>query len=291
LKIINLIQKQSDEINNVVMKKGAGDQGTIFGYATNETSLFLPLNFFFSRKLALKLTQMRETKQIPFLKPDGKTQVTFVYDNKNRPLYIDSIIVSCQHQKNIKKEFLEKEIISKIILTSIDQKFINKKTKFLINSSGSFTLGGPAVDTGLTGRKIIQDAYGSEIRHGGGCFSGKDGTKVDRSGAYMARYLAKNIVASGICDKCEIQISYAIGIENPVSLYINTFQTNKVEESLILKTINDNFDLSPQNIIQKLDLKKPIFKITSREGHFGRKDNLFSWEKLDQIKIFSRLLK
>ncbi|RAM57749.1 hypothetical protein DH96_01450 [Candidatus Phytoplasma oryzae] len=203
---------------------------------------------------------------------------------------ISIIVISCQHKKNIKKKYLEEEIINKIIKKKIKPNLINKKTKFYINPSGSFTLGGPSVDTGLTGRKIIQDSYGNEIRHGGGCFSGKDGTKVDRSGAYMARYLAKNIVASGICNKCEIQLTYAIGIEKPISLYINTFQTNKVKESLIIETIKNHFDLSPQGIIKKLNLKKPIFAITSREGHFGRIDNLFSWERIDQKFIFSKLL-
>ncbi|WCA22233.1 methionine adenosyltransferase [Candidatus Phytoplasma oryzae] len=288
--IMNFIQKQSNEISKAVDNKGAGDQGTMFGFATKETSLFLPLNFYLAKELSNKLTEVREKKEISFLKPDGKTQITLVYDDNNKPLYIDNIIISCQHDKNIKQEYLKQEIIEKVIKKISKPFLINSKTKFYINPSGSFTLGGPAIDTGLTGRKIIQDSYGSEIRHGGGCFSGKDPTKVDRSGAYMARYLAKNIVASGICDKCEIQIAYAIGIKKPVSLYVNTFKTSKIEESIIRKTIKNYFDLSPQGIIKKLNLNKPIFAVTSREGHFGREDNLFSWEKTDQKDIFSKLL-
>ncbi|WP_153368947.1 methionine adenosyltransferase [Candidatus Phytoplasma sacchari] len=290
VRIINFIQKQSNEISKAVENNGAGDQGSMFGFATNETSVFLPLSLYLARKLASKLTEVRENKKILFLKPDGKTQITLVYDAKNRPIYIDNVVISCQHEKNINKEYLEKEIINKIVRKTIKESLINSKTKIYINPCGSFTLGGPAVDTGLTGRKIVQDSYGSEIRHGGGCFSGKDCTKVDRSGAYMARYLAKNIVASGICNKCEIQISYAIGLKKPVSLYINTFKTSKVDESLIIKTIKNYFDLSPQGIIKMLDLEKPIFAITSKEGHFGREDNLFSWEKLDKKDIFAQLL-
>ncbi|WBL31578.1 methionine adenosyltransferase [Candidatus Phytoplasma sacchari] len=290
VRIINFIQKQSNEISKAVENNGAGDQGSMFGFATNETSVFLPLSLYLARKLASKLTEVRENKKILFLKPDGKTQITLVYDDKNRPIYIDNVVISCQHEKNINKEYLEKEIINKIVRKTIKESLINSKTKIYINPCGSFTLGGPAVDTGLTGRKIVQDSYGSEIRHGGGCFSGKDCTKVDRCGAYMARYLAKNIVASGICNKCEIQISYAIGLKKPVSLYINTFKTSKVDESLIIKTIKNYFDLSPQGIIKMLDLEKPIFAITSKEGHFGRKDNLFSWEKLDKKDIFAQLL-
>ncbi|MBP3059471.1 methionine adenosyltransferase [Texas Phoenix palm phytoplasma] len=292
LKIINLIHEQSEEINKVVRNKAAGDQGVIFGYATNETPVFLPLSFYLTRNLSLKITELREKKILPFLRPDGKVQITFNYDNNNKKiLSIDSIIISIQHEKNIQIKKLKNEIMDKIIKKVINKSLINEKTKFYINPSGNFTNGGPNADTGLTGRKIIQDAYGSEIRHGGGCFSGKDPSKVDRSAAYMARYLAKNIVASGICNKCEIQISYCIGIEKPVGLFINTFQTNKVSESLIKKIIEKNFDLSPEGIKKKLNLTKPIFQITAREGHFGREDNLFSWEKIDQKLIFQKLLK
>ncbi|WP_323847514.1 MAG: methionine adenosyltransferase [Phytoplasma sp.] len=290
LSILNLIHEQSTELTQIV-SKGAGDQGLMFGYATNETHLLLPLNFFLVRNLSLKLTEVRENKVLPFLRPDGKTQITLVYDDQNKPLYIDSIVISAQHTENITQEFLQKKILKYIIEPTIDPRWINKKTNFYINPSKSFIIGGPSADAGLTGRKIIQDAYGSEVRHGGGCFSGKDPSKVDRSGAYMARYLAKNIVASGLCDKCEIQISYVIGLFKPVSVFINAFGTNKIPESLILEKIEKNFDLSPQGIIKKLNLKKPLFQITSREGHFGRNDDIFSWEILDQVSLFSKLLK
>ncbi|MFR0367773.1 methionine adenosyltransferase [Candidatus Phytoplasma palmae] len=291
LKIINLIHEQSEEINKVVQKKGAGDQGVIFGYATDETPLFLPLSFYLTRNLSLKLTELREKKILPFLRPDGKVQITFNYDNNNKKiLSIDSIIISSQHDKNIQLTKIKNEIIDKIIKKVINKSLINEKTKFYINPSGKFTNGGPNADTGLTGRKIIQDAYGSEVRHGGGCFSGKDPSKIDRCAAYMARYLAKNIVASGICNKCEIQISYSIGIEKPVGLFINTFKTNKVSENLIKEIIEKNFDLSPEGIKKKLNLTKPIFQITAREGHFGRNDDLFPWENTNQKLLFQKLL-
>ncbi|MGM1458940.1 MAG: methionine adenosyltransferase [Columbia Basin potato purple top phytoplasma] len=290
LSILNFLHEQSRELSNII-DKGAGDQGLMFGYASNETSLFLPLNFFLARSLSLKLTEVRENKILPFLRPDGKTQVTLVYDEKNKPLYIDSIVISTQHEENITQNFLQQNILRHVINPIINPKLITDKTNFYINPSGSFVIGGPFADTGLTGRKIIQDAYGGEIRHGGGCFSGKDASKVDRSGAYMARYLAKNIVAAGLCDKCEIQISYVIAFDKPVSFFINTFGTNKVSEFLILKMIEENFDLTPKGIIKILNLKKPLFRITSCEGHFGRNDNLFPWERIDQINLFSQLLK
>ncbi|KND62712.1 S-adenosylmethionine synthetase [Candidatus Phytoplasma phoenicium] len=289
--IINLIHEQSMEINQAVEKKGAGDQGMMFGYATNETSVYLPLNFVLVRQLARKLTETRINRTLPFLRPDGKTQLTISYNEQNQPLYINSIIISCQHSQSICLKELEKQIIENIINTIIPKNLITFQTKFYINPSGSFLQGGPSVDTGLTGRKIIQDSYGSEIRHGGGCFSGKDASKVDRSGAYMARYLSKNIVASGICNKCEIQISYGIGLTQPLGIYLNTFQTNKIPEKVIISTIEKNFDLSPQGIIKFLNLTKPIFSITASEGHFGREDNLFAWEKIDKKNIFAKLMK
>ncbi|MDV3195923.1 MAG: methionine adenosyltransferase [Candidatus Phytoplasma stylosanthis] len=288
--ILNFIREQSEELTKVINKKGANDQGLMFGYATNETDLFLPLGYFIARNLSLKLTEVREKKIIPFLKPDGKTQVTLVYDKNNKPLYLDSVVISIQHKKDIDQNLLRKEIFEKVIKIVIEPYLINKKTCFYINPSDSFVLGGPDADTGLTGRKIIQDTYGSEAHHGGGSLSGKDASKVDKSGSYMARYLAKNIVAAGLCDRCEIQLSYIIGLENPAGVFLNTFKTNRVPEFLILETIEKNFDLTPQGIIKKLDLKKPLFQITSREGHFGRKDDLFTWEKIDQVLLFSKLL-
>ncbi len=291
ISILNFIHEQSIELTKIVQNKAAGDQGSMFGYATKETDLFLPLNFFLARNLSLRLTEVREKKILPFLRPDGKTQITLVYDENNNPLYIDSIVLSTQYEENIEQEFLKKNILKYVIEPIINPVLINEKTNFLINPSESFVIGGPAADTGLTGRKIIQDSYGCEVRHGGGCFSGKDASKVDRSGAYMARYLAKNIVAAGLCDKCEIQLSYIISFEKPVSLFINTFGTNKVPENLILEMIEKNFDLTPQGIIKILNLRKPLFQITSCEGHFGRNDNLFSWEKIDKVSLFSKLLK
>ncbi|QTX02831.1 S-adenosylmethionine synthetase [Candidatus Phytoplasma luffae] len=289
--IFNFVHEQSSELNKVVENKSANDQGLMFGYATKETDLFLPLNFVIARNLSLKLTEVREQKIIPFLKPDGKTQVTLVYDENNNPLYIDSIVVSTQHEPNIKQEHLRQVIMEKVIKPVVDFNLVNDKTKFYINPSHSFIIGGPSADTGLTGRKIIQDAYGGEVRHGGGSFSGKDPSKVDRSGAYIARYLAKNIVAAKLVDKCEIQLSYIIGLKQPAAIFINTFKTNKISETLIIDTIKKNFDLTPSGIIKKLNLTKPLFQITACEGHFGRKDNLFSWEQIDSVPIFSKLLK
>ncbi|MGA0447835.1 MAG: methionine adenosyltransferase [Candidatus Phytoplasma pyri] len=290
LEIINKIHYQSKEISLVVDKNVPGDQGLMFGYATNETSSFLPLGFDLSKKLSLKLTEVRENKIIPFLRPDGKTQITMVHDFNNKPLYIDSIVISTQHEANIDRKILIDAIKKEVIMPVIDNNFVNSKTNYYINPAGSFVNGGPNADTGLTGRKIISDTYGGYSRHGGGAFSGKDSSKIDRSASYMARYLAKNIVASGICDICEIQISYAIGIEYPMGIYINTFNTNKVSEKIILQTIKNNFDLKIKGIIQTLDLQNPIYQRTASEGHFGNYKNNFSWEKIDKKNIFEKLL-
>ncbi|MFP7699472.1 methionine adenosyltransferase [Candidatus Phytoplasma pyri] len=290
LEIINKIHYQSKEISLVVDKNVPGDQGLMFGYATNETSSFLPLGFDLSKKLSLKLTEVRENKIIPFLRPDGKTQITMVHDFNNKPLYIDSIVISTQHEANIDRKILIDAIKKEVIIPVIDNNFVNSKTNYYINPAGSFVNGGPNADTGLTGRKIISDTYGGYSRHGGGAFSGKDSSKIDRSASYMARYLAKNIVASGICDICEIQISYAIGIEYPMGIYINTFNTNKVSEKIILQTIKNNFDLKIKGIIQTLDLQNPIYQRTASEGHFGNYKNNFSWEKIDKKNIFEKLL-
>ncbi|WP_334330935.1 methionine adenosyltransferase [Candidatus Phytoplasma prunorum] len=289
LKIINKVHSQSKEISLVVDKNLPGDQGLMFGYATNETLSFLPFGFDLSKKLSLRLTEVRENKIIPFLRPDGKTQITMVYDFNNKPLYIDSIVISSQHEANIDRKILVDAIKKEVIIPVINNNFINSKTNYYINPAGSFVNGGPNADTGLTGRKIIADTYGGYSRHGGGAFSGKDSSKVDRSASYMARYLAKNIVASGICDICEIQISYAIGIEHPLGIYINTFNTNKVSEEIILQTIKNNFDLKLKGIIKTLDLQKPIYQKTASEGHFGNYKNNFSWEKIDKKNIFKKL--
>ncbi|MDV3198383.1 MAG: methionine adenosyltransferase [Vigna little leaf phytoplasma] len=289
--IVNLLHEQSSEIFQAVQNEGAGDQGMMFGFATDETPVFLPLNFWLARKMALRLTETRVKKILPFLRPDGKTQITIVYNKQKQPLYIDNIVISTQHSKKINLSELRPQIVQHVIYPVIPRNLITSQTKFYINPSGSFTKGGPAIDTGLTGRKIIQDTYGSEVRHGGGCFSGKDYSKVDRSGAYMARYLSKNIVASGICRKCEIQIAYGIGLKQPLSLFLDTFQTNKVSEEAIIKTIDNNFDLSPVGIGNFLNLHKPIFYLTASEGHFGREDDLFPWERTDKKILFAKLLK
>lgn len=290
LNIINMVHLQSKEISAVINRNTSGDQGLMFGFATNETPSFLPLGFEISKKLAFKLTDVREKKNIPFLRPDGKTQITMIYDLDHKPLYIDSIVISIQHDLYIKKSILTKTIKQDVIKSVIDDRWINNKTKYYINPSGSFVYGGPFVDTGLTGRKIISDTYGGYARHGGGAFSGKDASKLDRSGAYMARYLAKNIVASKICDICEIQLSYVIGFANPICIYINTFNTNKISEKKILQAIKDNFDLTPYGIIETLQLQKAIYKKTATYGHFGSLESDFSWEKIDKKYIFEKLL-
>ena len=258
---------------------GAGDQGMMFGYATNETSTYMPYPIHMAHELSKKLTQVFNSKQINYLRPDGKTQVTVLYEN-NIPKYIDTIVISAQHNP-IDMEMLRRDIKKYVIDEVIPPNMINETTKIYINPTGRFVIGGPVSDSGLTGRKIIVDTYGGICGHGGGAFSGKDATKVDRSASYYARYVAKNIVAAGLCDKIEIQVSYAIGISKPVSLCINTFNTNKISEDKILTIINKVFDFTPKNIINELDLRKPLYHLTTCFGHFG-KDNL-PWERLDKV--------
>ena len=259
---------------------GAGDQGMMFGYATNETDNFMPYPIYLANKLSEKLYNTFKTNKIPYLRPDGKTQVTICYIN-DIPKYVDTIVISAQHDE-IDLDTLRKDIKEKIIDKTIPQKMITKNTKIYINPTGRFVLGGPVADSGLTGRKIIVDTYGGVCGHGGGAFSGKDYTKVDRSASYYARYVCKNIVASKICSKMELQVSYAIGMSKPVSLYINTYNTNKIPEDKILEIINKVFNFEPQNIINELELTKPIYHLTTCFGHFG-KSNL-PWEKLDKVE-------
>ncbi|MDY0276934.1 MAG: methionine adenosyltransferase [Acholeplasma sp.] len=269
---------------------GAGDQGLMFGFAANETKNMMPLAIDLAHKLALRLTEVREQKIIKGLRPDGKTQVTIEYDRNNQPKRIDTIIISTQHDPELSQIKLREEIIKNVIYDVIAEEMIDADTKIYVNPTGSFIFGGPAADSGLTGRKIIVDTYGGYARHGGGAFSGKDATKVDRSAAYMARFLAKHIVAAKLADRVEIQIAYAIGVAKPVSLNINTFNTEKVNIEKIYDLIEEKYDLRPAAIIKKLDLKRPIYKETSSYGHFGRENNAFSWELLTDIELFEGLL-
>lgn len=265
---------------------GAGDQGMMFGYATDETENFMPYSIYLANKLSEKLYNAFKTKKISYLRPDGKTQVTICYID-DVPKYVDTIVISAQHDE-IDLDTLRKDIKEKIIDKTIPKEMINENTKIYINPTGRFVLGGPIADSGLTGRKIVVDTYGGVCGHGGGAFSGKDYTKVDRSASYYARYVCKNIVASKICSKMELQVSYAIGMSKPVSLYINTYNTNKIPEDKILEIINKVFNFEPQNIINELELSKPIYHLTTCFGHFG-KDNL-PWEKLDKVEIIKSLL-
>lgn len=273
----------SFETKNIDKKDiGAGDQGMMFGYACNETESFMPLAISLANELTTRLTFLRKTKSLPYLRPDGKSQVTVEYED-DIPKRIEAIVVSAQHESTVDIEDLRTDILENVIKPTIPSNLLDENTKIYINPTGRFVLGGPAADTGLTGRKIIADTYGGYARHGGGAFSGKDSTKVDRSAAYMARYIAKHIVASCVADKCEIQLSYAIGVAKPVSVSVDTFGTGKISDFEISEWINKTFDLRPAAIIETLDLRSPIFYKTASYGHFGR--NIFPWEKLSEKYI------
>ena len=287
--VITNISKQSSDISIGVNSAldnentlGAGDQGIMFGFACDETPELMPLPISLAHKLAKKLEEVRKSKEIDYLCPDGKTQVTIEYLN-NVPLRVDTIVVSSQHKNNIDIEVLKEDIKNKVIYNVIPNELLDNYTKIYINPTGNFVIGGPEGDSGLTGRKIIVDTYGGYSRHGGGAFSGKDSTKVDRSASYMARYIAKNIVKADIAKKCEVQLSYAIGVSKPVSVYINTFNTNTKSESKILNAILKTFDLTPEGIIDSLDLKNPIYRELSHYGHMGREDLNISFEKTDKV--------
>ena len=282
--------KNGEEDDAAIDAIGAGDQGMMFGYATNETPEYMPYSAALAQKLARQLTAVRKNGPLSYLRPDGKTQVTVEYDENNKPVKLDAIVVSSQHAPEISQEQIHEDIKKYVIDAVVDPAMIDENTKIFINPTGRFVIGGPNGDSGLTGRKIIVDTYGGVARHGGGAFSGKDCTKVDRSAAYAARYVAKNIFAAGIADRCEIQLSYAIGVAQPTSIMVDTFGTGKLSEDKIVELIRENFDLRPAGIIKMLDLRRPIYKQTAAYGHFGRPDLDLPWEKTDKAELLKKYL-
>ncbi len=290
--VLNAIGKQSSDIAMGVdetdnHEQGAGDQGLMFGYACNETDVLMPAPITFSHRLVERQAKIRKDKVLPWLRPDAKSQLTFRYEN-NKPVAIDAVVLSTQHSPEIGGKQLEEAVMDEIILPTLPKEWLHKDTKYFINPTGQFVIGGPVGDCGLTGRKIIVDTYGGMARHGGGAFSGKDPSKVDRSAAYMARYVAKNIVAAGLAERCEVQVSYAIGVAEPTSISIETFGTGKIEESKLVELVREHFDLRPKGLIAQLDLLRPIYFPTAAYGHFGRTEETFSWEKTDQAEALSR---
>ena len=280
--VISTINSQSPDIAQGVDTGGAGDQGMMFGYATNETPELMPTPISLAHKLSAKLSEVRKSGLMRYLRPDGKSQVTVEYDSNHRPVRVDAVVISTQHAEDVTNETLRAEILKNVIQAVIPANLLDADTKYHINPTGRFVIGGPMGDTGLTGRKIIVDTYGGMGRHGGGAFSGKDATKVDRSAAYMARYVAKNIVAAGLADRCEVQLAYAIGVAEPVSVLVDTFGTGTIGEEKLEELVRENFKLTPKGIIETLDLRRPIFKATAAYGHFGRSSDTFTWEKTDK---------
>ena len=269
---------------------GAGDQGMMFGFASNETEEYMPYPISLAHKLTRRLSEVRKNGTLPYLRPDGKAQVTVEYDEAGKPLHLNAVVLSTQHAEDVTQEQIHADIKKHVFDAVLPAELINENTKFFINPTGRFVIGGPNGDSGLTGRKIIVDTYGGYARHGGGAFSGKDCTKVDRSAAYAARYVAKNLVAAGIADKCEIQLSYAIGVAQPTSIMVDTFGTGKLSDEKIIDIIRENFDLRPAGIIKMLDLRRPIYKQTASYGHFGRNDLDLPWEALDKVDILKKYL-
>lgn len=285
--VLNAIGKQSPDIAMGVdessnHEQGAGDQGLMFGYASNETDVFMPAPITYSHLLVKRQAELRKNGVLPWLRPDAKSQITFRYEN-NKPVAIDAVVLSTQHSPEISAKNLHDAVMDDIILHTLPKEWLHKDTKYFINPTGQFIIGGPVGDCGLTGRKIIVDTYGGFARHGGGAFSGKDPSKVDRSAAYMARYVAKNIVAAGLAERCEIQVSYAIGVAEPTSISVETFGTGKLDEHRLVEIVRDVFDLRPKGLIAQLGLLKPIYQPTAAYGHFGRNEDTFSWEKTDKI--------
>ncbi len=275
--------KQGEKATDDLEELGAGDQGMMFGYATNETAELMPLSIVLAHKLAMKLAEVRKNGTVPFLRPDGKTQVTVEYDENDRPVRVDTVLISTQHEPDVTISEIKDALVKHVIDPIIPAELRDDDMKILVNPTGRFVIGGPSADTGLTGRKIIVDTYGGAIPHGGGAFSGKDPTKVDRSAHYFARYVAKNVVAAGLADKFMIEVAYAIGVAKPVSIMINTYGTAKVDEEKLMKVITQLFDFRPGAIIKKLDLLRPIYKKTAAYGHFGRNDPDFTWERTDMV--------
>jgi len=288
--VITSIQEQSSDIAQGVDLGGAGDQGMMYGFATRETPELMPLPIMLAHKLVRCLAEVRKAGILPYLRPDGKSQVTVEYVD-GKPVRVDTVILAAQHNPEVSEDIVRKDIISKVVKQIIPPHLLDDRTKFFVNPTGRFVIGGPQGDTGLTGRKIQVDTYGGIARHGGGCFSGKDPSKVDRSASYAARYVAKNIVAAGLAEKCEVQLAYAIGLAEPVSVMINTYGTGKIADAKLVKIVRQNFDLTPAGMIDTLSLRRPIYKRTAAYGHFGREEEGFTWEVCDMVDVLKRAAK